>query len=41
MKALFGIVSMLVALAVAGLIAVNQLKAVGKLGAPVRIAGSH
>ncbi len=32
MKALFGIVSLLVALAVAGLIAVNQLKAVGKIG---------
>lgn len=34
MKALFGMVSLLVALAVVGLIAVKQLKAVGKAGAP-------
>lgn len=34
MKALFGVVSLLVALAVVGLIAVKQLRAVGKVGSP-------
>lgn len=33
MKALFGVVSLLVALAVVGMIAARQLKAVGKVGA--------
>jgi elongation factor P hydroxylase len=33
MKALFGVVSLLVALAVVGLVAVKQLKAVGSVGA--------
>ena len=32
MKALFGVVSLLVALAIVGLIAVKQLKAVGRVG---------
>ena len=35
MKALFGVVSLLVALAIMGLIAVKQLKAVGRAGGPV------
>ena len=35
MKALFGVVSLLVALAIVGLLAVKQLKAVGKGGSPV------
>lgn len=34
MKALFGVVSLLVALALVGLVAVKQLRAVGKSGAP-------
>ncbi|MEP7102423.1 MAG: hypothetical protein ABI781_18070 [Burkholderiales bacterium] len=34
MRALFGVVSLLVALAIVGLVAVKQLKAVGKTGAP-------
>ena len=34
MKALFGVVSLLVALAIVGLIAVRQLKAVGQVSAP-------
>ena len=34
MKALFGMVSLLVALAIVGLLAVKQLKAVGQAGAP-------
>ena len=34
MKALLGMVSLLVALAIVGMIAVKQLKAVGKTGAP-------
>ena len=34
MKALFGVVSLLVALAIVGLIAAKQLKAVGKVGSP-------
>lgn len=34
MKAMFGLVSLLVALAIVGLIAVKQLKAIGKTGAP-------
>jgi hypothetical protein len=33
MKALFGVVSLLVALAIVGLVAVKQLKAVGHVGA--------
>ena len=34
MKAIFGVVSLLVALPIVGLIAVKQLKAVGKTGSP-------
>lgn len=34
MKALFGVVSLLVALAIVGLVAVRQLKAVGRVGSP-------
>ena len=34
MKAMFGVVSLLVALAIVGLIAVRQLKAVGAVGGP-------
>jgi hypothetical protein len=34
MKALFGVVSMLVALAIVGLVAVKQLRAVGRAGVP-------
>lgn len=34
MKALFGVVSLLVALAIVGLLAVRQLKAVGQIGTP-------
>ncbi len=34
MKAIFGVISLLVALAIVGLIAVKQLKAVGKTGSP-------
>jgi hypothetical protein len=34
MKALFGLVSLLVALAIVGLVVVKQLKAVGHTGAP-------
>ena len=34
MKALFGVVSLLIALAIVGLVAVKQLRAVGKAGAP-------
>ena len=33
MKALFGVVSLLIALAIVGLVAVKQLKAVGHVGA--------
>ena len=35
MKALFGVVSLLVALAIVGLVAVKQLKAVGHVATPV------
>ena len=39
MKALFGVVSLLVALGIVGLIAVKQLKAVGKTGSsPTAVA---
>ena len=34
MKALFGVVSLLIALAIVGLVAVKQLKAIGRTGAP-------
>ena len=34
MKAIFGVVSLLVALAIVGLVAVKQLKAVGQVAAP-------
>ena len=34
MKALFGIVSLLIALAIVGLVAVKQLKSVGRAGTP-------
>jgi hypothetical protein len=34
MRALFGVVSLLVALAIVGLVAVKQLKAVGHVGGP-------
>lgn len=37
MKALFGVVSLLVALAVVGLIAAQQLKTVGRTGAPAAV----
>ena len=39
MKALFGVVSLLVALAIVGLIAVKQLKAVGHVGGPTSVGG--
>ena len=39
MKALFGVVSLLVALAIVGLITVKQLKAVGHVGGPTAAAG--
>lgn len=35
MKALFGVVSLLIALAIVGLVAVKQLKAVGRGASPV------
>lgn len=38
MRALFGVVSLLVALAIVGLVAVKQLKAVGKGGAPAVVS---
>jgi len=34
-RALFGVISLLVALAIVGLIAVKRLRAVGKVGAPI------
>ena len=34
MRALFGVVSLLIALAIVGLVAVRQLKAVGRTGSP-------
>jgi hypothetical protein len=44
MKAMFGVVSLLVALAIVGLVAVKQLKAVGKVGssasAPASVDGA-
>lgn len=39
MKAVFGVVSLLVALAIVGLVAVKQLKAVGHVGGPTPVAG--
>lgn len=41
MKALFGVVSLLVALAIVGLIAVKQLKAVGHVGGSTAAAANQ
>ena len=40
MKALFGVVSLLVALAIVGIIAAKQLKAVGRVGQPTTTSAS-
>ena len=40
MKAVFGVVSLLVALAIVGLVAVKQLKAVGQGGGPTAAAAA-